>query len=76
MQLCRTKFQKSFILSTKKWIKCFPGINSVDSRVKSGDITGGREGRGREREEGKEGGRKREGRREGGRGRGRKGGRR
>ena len=25
MQLSRTKFRKSFILSTKKWIKCFPG---------------------------------------------------
>ena len=39
MQLSRTKFQKSFILSTKKWIKCFPGKNQVDSREKSGDIT-------------------------------------
>ena len=39
MQLSRTKFQKSFILSTKKWIKCFPGKNSVNSRGKSGDIT-------------------------------------
>ena len=24
MQLCRTKVWRSFILSTKKWIKCFP----------------------------------------------------
>ena len=40
MQLSRTKFQKSFILSTKKWIKCFPGENPVNSRGKSGDITG------------------------------------
>ena len=38
MQLSRTKFRKSFILSTKKWIKCFPGKNPVDSREKSGDI--------------------------------------
>ena len=41
MQLSRTKFRKSFILSTKKWIKCFPGKNSVNSREKSGDITAG-----------------------------------
>ena len=39
MQLSRTKFQKSFILSTKKWIKGFPGKNPVNSREKSGDIT-------------------------------------
>ena len=39
MQLSRTKFQKSFILSTKKWIKCFPEKNPVNSRKKSGDIT-------------------------------------
>ena len=42
MQVCRTKFRKSFILSTKKWIKCFPkfpGKNPVDSREKFGDIT-------------------------------------
>ena len=39
MQLSRTKFPKSFILSTKKWIKCFPGKNPVYSREKSGDIT-------------------------------------
>ena len=39
MQLSRTKFRKSFILSTKKWIKCFPGKNPVNSREKSGDIT-------------------------------------
>ena len=39
MQLTRTKFQKSFILSTKNWIKCFPGKNPVNSRGKSGDIT-------------------------------------
>ena len=41
MQLSRTKFRKSFILSTKKWIKCFPGKNLVNSREKSGDITCG-----------------------------------
>ena len=39
MQLFRTKFQKSFILSTKKWIKCFPEKNPVNARRKSGDIT-------------------------------------
>ena len=39
MQLCRTKFRKCFILSTKNWIKCFPWKNPVDSREKSGDIT-------------------------------------
>ena len=39
MQLSRTKYQKSFILSTKKWIRCFPGKNPVNSREKSGDIT-------------------------------------
>ena len=39
MQLFRTKFRKSFILSTKKWIKSFPGKNPVNSREKSGDIT-------------------------------------
>ena len=39
MQLSRTKFRKSFILSNKKWIKCFPGKNPVNSRGKSGDIT-------------------------------------
>ena len=39
MLLSRTKFRKSFILSTKKWIKCFPGKNPVNSRGKSGDIT-------------------------------------
>ena len=39
MQLSGTKFRKSFILSTKKWIKCFPEINQVNSRGKSGDIT-------------------------------------
>ena len=39
MQLSRTKFRKFFILSTKKWIKCFPWKNPVDSRGKSGDIT-------------------------------------
>ena len=39
MQLSGTKFRKSFILSTKKWIKCFPGKNPVNSREKSGDIT-------------------------------------
>ena len=32
MQLCRTKFRKSFILSTKKWNKCFIGKNLVGSR--------------------------------------------
>ena len=43
MQLSRTKFRKSFIFSTKKWIKCFPGKkipkNPVNSRGKSGDFT-------------------------------------
>ena len=39
MQLYITKFRKSFILSTKKWIKYFPWKNSVKSRGKSGDIT-------------------------------------
>ena len=39
MQLSRSKFRKSFILSTQKWIKCFPGKNLVNSRGKSGDIT-------------------------------------
>ena len=41
MQLSRTKSRKSFILSTKKWIKCFPGKNPVNSSLgeKSGDIT-------------------------------------
>ena len=41
MQLCRTKFRKSFILSTKKWIKGFPWKNPVNARGlgKSGDIT-------------------------------------
>ena len=39
MQLSRTKFRKSFILSTKKWIKCLLGKNPVNSRGKSGDIT-------------------------------------
>ena len=39
MQLSRTKLQKSFMLSTKKWIKCLPEKNQVDSREKSGDIT-------------------------------------
>ena len=30
MQLSRTKFRKSIILSIKKWIKCFPGkIQSI-----------------------------------------------
>ena len=33
-----TKFRKSFILSTKKWIKCFPEKNPVNSRGKSGKI--------------------------------------
>ena len=42
MQLSRTKFRKSFILSTKKWMKCFPRKNTVNSREKSGDITRGR----------------------------------
>ena len=39
MQLSRTKFRKSFVLSTKKWIKWIPGKNPVDSKEKSGDIT-------------------------------------
>ena len=39
MQFFQTKFQKSFVLSTKKRIKCFPWKNPVDSRWKSGDIT-------------------------------------
>ena len=39
MQLSRTKYQKSFILSNKKWIRCFPWKNPVNSREKSGDIT-------------------------------------
>ena len=39
MQLSIAKFQKSFILNTKKWIKCFPEKNPVNSRGKSGDIT-------------------------------------
>ena len=39
MQLSRTKFKKSFILSTKEWIQCFPGKNPVNSRGKSGYIT-------------------------------------
>ena len=39
MQLSKPKFRKSFILSTKNWIKCFPGKNPVNSREKSGDIT-------------------------------------
>ena len=39
MQLSRSKFRKSFILSTKKWIKCFAGKNPVNLRGKSGDIT-------------------------------------
>ena len=39
MQLSRKKFQKSYILSTQKWIKCFPAKNLVDFRKKSGDIT-------------------------------------
>ena len=39
MQFSRTKLRKSFILSTKKWIKCLPGKNPVNSREKSGDIT-------------------------------------
>ena len=39
MQLCRTKSRKSFILSTKKWIKCFPEKNPVNTRGKSRDIT-------------------------------------
>ena len=38
MQLSRTKFRKSFSLSTKKWIKCFPGKNPGNLRGKSGDI--------------------------------------
>ena len=46
MQLSRTKFRKSFILSTKNWIKCFPGKNLVNSREKSGDITGRTGGQG------------------------------
>ena len=33
------KFRKSFILSTKKWIKCLPGENPVNLRGESGDIT-------------------------------------
>ena len=37
MPLSRTKFQKSFILSTKKWIRCFSEKNQVNSRGKSGD---------------------------------------
>ena len=40
MQLSRAKFQKSFILSAKKWINCFSGKNPVDLREKSGGITG------------------------------------
>ena len=39
MHLSRTKFQKSFILSTKKWIECLTEKNPVNSRGKSGDIT-------------------------------------
>ena len=31
MQLCRTKFRKSFISSTKKRIKCFPGKKSGEN---------------------------------------------
>ena len=34
MQLCRTKFRKFFILSTKKWTKSFPWKNPVNSRGK------------------------------------------
>ena len=39
MQLCRTKFRKSYIFSAKNWMKCFPGKNPVKSRVKSGYFT-------------------------------------
>ena len=39
MQLYGTKFRISFILSTKKWIMCFPGKNPVNLRGKSEDIT-------------------------------------
>ena len=46
MQLSRTKIRKSFILSTKTWIKCFLGKNPVNSREKSGDITDSGTGRG------------------------------
>ena len=39
MQVSRTKFRKSFVLSTKKWIEWIPGKNPVNSKEKSGDIT-------------------------------------
>ena len=39
MQLCRTKFRKSFILSTKNGLSASQAKNPVNLRGKSGDIT-------------------------------------